>query len=550
MPAIPRSAPCLAAALPLAALLALGGGLTLSAPLSAQSQSDGTANSGMGSDAVPAPLVPMAEVEQAWEREDFTFVRQALAQLAEQTGTPLAQYRYGRVLLEGRGGPRDLDGATLWLEKAVAQDHIQAATLLARVYLSAPEGARDGARAAALLTGSAARGDAEAQYYLALLVSAGDGVPKDEARAVSWLLAAAEQQHAEAQYALARAYARGAGTAEDPAKARRWLEEAAANNHRDAQFYLANAYDNGQGVPLNKTEALRWYLRAAEQGLPLAQRRLGTRYLRGEDVAADAETALHWLTAAAEAGDPGAMANLGWGYARGQVLPKDDALAAHWYDRAADTGLGRAQLALGLFYQTGRGVEVDLAKAVKLYRQAAEQDTPGASAQLASLAISGQLETLMAPHDMVPWVAAAARQQAEENADQEANEALSWLQSRAGEDIRPAQLALAQLYLEQGGDAATAAQLLDRAAQAGDATAQAALGQLYTTGTGVALDYVQAHKWLNIAAASGAAGAADTREVIAQLMTPEQIAEAQSAARSFFESPPPIPQTAPAESDQ
>ena len=61
----------------------------------------------------------MAAIEQAWAAGDFVFVRQGLKRHAEETGTPLAQYRYGRVLLEGRGGPADPAAAQGWLEQAV-----------------------------------------------------------------------------------------------------------------------------------------------------------------------------------------------------------------------------------------------------------------------------------------------------------------------------------------------------------------------------------------------------------------------------------------------
>ena len=55
----------------------------------------------------PAAMPTMAEVEQAYTRGDFVFVRSALQKLAETDGSALAQYRFGRVLAEGRGGPRD-----------------------------------------------------------------------------------------------------------------------------------------------------------------------------------------------------------------------------------------------------------------------------------------------------------------------------------------------------------------------------------------------------------------------------------------------------------
>ena len=62
----------------------------------------------------------------------------------------------------------------------------------------------------------------------------------------------------------------------------------------------------------------------------------------------------------------------------------------------------------------------------------------------------------------------------------------------------------------------------------------ALLGQAYASGAdGLEQDYVAAHAWLNLAGAAGHAEAAETREVIAALMTPEQIAEAQARARDL-----------------
>ena len=497
--------------------------LTAMTPLSAQTPAAG-------------PLPEMATVEQAWKRGDFVTVRRDLEHLAKESGSALAQYRYGQVLLEGRGGPRDLNGAVQWLQQAVAQDHLEATTLLARVYLSASEDQRNPAAAAALLARSAARGDREAQYYLALLSSAGDGLIKDEAAAVNWLLAAAEQDHVAAQYALSRAYARGAGTAEDAAKALLWLNRAAEAGHSEAQFYLALTYERGQGVDQNPASALRWYRASAESGFILAQRILGTRYMLGDGVEQNFEEALRWLTSAAKAGEPGAMSNLGYIYATGRGVPVDNTAAAAWYARAAEAGVGGAMLALGQFYETGNGVPQDTAKALALYQQAAAQDRPGATQRLVEMTLSGAVQDLLAPHQMVPWMASAAGEDGENRA-----KALAWLEASAADNIRPAQTALALLWLQQGEDTEAAAALLIQAATAGDPQAQLRLGQLFTTGSGVALDYVQAHSWLNIAAASGAAEAAKHRDVVAQLMTFEQIAEAQTAARDFFDSASVLP---------
>ena len=72
------------------------------------------------------------------------------------------------------------------------------------------------------------------------------------------------------------------------------------------------------------------------------------------------------------------------------------------------------------------------------------------------------------------------------------------------------------------------------AADQGYAEAQITLGNMYFYGLGVTQDFVAAHMWFSIAAASGDAGAANIRELIAILMTPDQISEAQKLAREWM----------------
>jgi len=60
------------------------------------------------------------------------------------------------------------------------------------------------------------------------------------------------------------------------------------------------------------------------------------------------------------------------------------------------------------------------------------------------------------------------------------------------------------------------------------------LGLLYSTGQGVSLDYVQAHKWFNLAAMRGNESARHCRAELAREMTPEEIAAAQREAREWL----------------
>ena len=71
------------------------------------------------------------------------------------------------------------------------------------------------------------------------------------------------------------------------------------------------------------------------------------------------------------------------------------------------------------------------------------------------------------------------------------------------------------------------------AADAGDRRAMLALGRLYAQGLGAPQDYVEAHKWFNLAASRGEAAAVGERDALAAKMTPQQVAAAQELVRSW-----------------
>jgi TPR repeat protein len=82
-------------------------------------------------------------------------------------------------------------------------------------------------------------------------------------------------------------------------------------------------------------------------------------------------------------------------------------------------------------------------------------------------------------------------------------------------------------------DYATALRLIRPLADQGDANAQYILGVFYNNGLGVPQDYVRSYMWLNLAATQGRESAATFRDLVARLMTPAQIAEAQKLAREW-----------------
>lgn len=75
-----------------------------------------------------------------------------------------------------------------------------------------------------------------------------------------------------------------------------------------------------------------------------------------------------------------------------------------------------------------------------------------------------------------------------------------------------------------------ALQWYQKAAEQGYADAQIYLGMMYHNGEGTSVDYTKAYVWFDLAATQGHNRAIELRNLIAEKMTPDQIAEAKERA--------------------
>jgi len=165
-----------------------------------------------------------------------------------------------------------------------------------------------------------------------------------------------------------------------------------------------------------------------------------------------------------------------------------------------------AEVRRGINYLTGDGVGQDDAEALKHFKPAAEQRNVYAETLLAGMYENGN------------------------GVAQDYKEAVKWYRLAALQGYAEAQLGLGGMYLKGQAvpqDDAEALRWFQSAAEQGHDPSQAMLGAIYEHSE---RDYVQAHMWYSFAAARGNEPATKDRDLLAEKMTPDQIAESQRLA--------------------
>jgi TPR repeat protein len=112
------------------------------------------------------------------------------------------------------------------------------------------------------------------------------------------------------------------------------------------------------------------------------------------------------------------------------------------------------------------------------------------------------------------------------------DQARAWYTRAAAQGYSSALYSLGYVCFTQG-DGACAVEWWTRAARQDSADAMFSLGVLYDEGTAMPRDPVQAHMWYDLAAAAGAAGAAEKRDALARGMSVAEVAEARRRAQAW-----------------
>lgn len=396
-------------------------------------------------------------------------------------GDPAAQYEVALMYATGVGVGKNVSQAFAWTKAAAEKGHTAAQYLLGSAYAGGLGTPKDAQKALFWFIKAYEHGNEKASLKLARVLAAGQ-----PALAFRFAIESAEKGLADAQLAVAECYADAVGVEQDSRLALAWYQRAAEQGVAAAQFALARSHEQGSGVAVDLTLARQWYRDAAAQGHPGAQLALdrldavgdgrvnrGTKGRAGNRERRSSDT--RWTQYAAH-GRPDDLFDLGRMFELGISVEKSVKQARAWYRKAAELGQADAQFALAQGFESS-----EHGQAAQWYRKAAAQGHADAQYALAAL----QMQGLGTTHDPVS--------------------ALTWYAMAAEQGHAPAQFALAQLLKKDAGTIAFDA--ITRAAAAGQAQAQCAMGDRYAQGAGVAQNWFEACRWYERAAQQGDATA-------------------------------------------
>lgn len=377
--------------------------------------------------------------------------------MSAEQGNTYAQYRLGRLYLDGTEVDKDIDAAVHWLSKAVEQDNEYAQYTLGILYLSGEEVPLDSEKGETLLLRSAEQGNPYAMYRYGCLLR---DVYEAKEASLRWIQKAAAQNHPGALYTLC-----ARNMADNFPKALTYLNRLECLDRKENSYiayYLGKLYLMDENRLKDVPKAIAYLQEAAEQENDMALYTLGKLYLSEKDVPKNVFFAISCLEQAAKLENSYAEYQLGQLYIRGIDVPQDVGIGLWYLNSAADKDNDMALYALGKLYLTGEnGVPQNLGKALECFRRSADLDNAAACYQLGKIYLAGVF------------------------VQKNVGVALAYFEKSASLDNDAAMYALGNIYLKGEDvpkDVEMAVQYFKAAADRGNDYAMYQLGKLYFLG--------------------------------------------------------------------
>jgi uncharacterized protein len=281
------------------------------------------------------------------------FLRAAEKELAK------AEFYYGQMLKEGIGGDKDFKEARKYFLKATEKDDPDAIAEYSYGLMlhDGKGGDRDLEGAREYFFRAAEKGDANAETYYAYMLYNGEGgdVLLEEAR--KYYYRAAEKRDANAEISLSRMLYNGEGGDENLEEARKYFFRAAQRRDIEAEYHYAIMLYFGEGGDVLLEEAREYFHRAAEKGYTNAEIYYAQMLYKGEGrpegsvglvSPEDLEGAREYYYNAAKKGNALAEYNYGMILYRAEGKDKESNLeeAKRYFHRAMKSGFIPAQVLL------------------------------------------------------------------------------------------------------------------------------------------------------------------------------------------------------------
>jgi CHAT domain-containing protein/TPR repeat protein len=253
-----------------------------------------------------------------------------------------------------------------------------------------------------------------------------------------------------------------------------------------AQAVASIHYSLGWQVPKNVDLALQYAMASAKAGHPLGAYRVGAALRSGEGVDKDEERGLSIQAETADglnnmSGDPYAMTSLGVMLFQGKILQENKREAARLYKAAADMGYAPALFNYAMCAEAGHGIRKDLQVREAYLKKAAAWDYP--------LALETLGESSAAPSTNAP-VVPTFEQPVSNWSDEDLLSQEEYVPSLSPSDPEWPYIVLTLRDVK-------------KAAEAGDAYAQAVLSIHYSVGWKVPQDHELAFKYAKLSADQG-----------------------------------------------
>lgn len=338
---------------------------------------------------------------------------------AASRGSSAAVAELGVDFYEGRGTARDPIRARNQFERVVASNRA-AQTYLGGMLLQGEGGPADVDRGRRLLIDAARGGSALANYRVAVAYRTGRyGFPRDARQSIVHLTRAAQAGRRQATIDLARAYASGDGVAVDQRASVLWANRAIESGAISADLLLltATALARGDHLPRDRPRAERMLSEMAQAGSSSAMLQLGRLYFTYGSVEAQ-RAAIGLLQRAAQLGQTTALVDLGRAYASGLGVDIDPARSVFYLRSSAIGGNSDGMIEYGRSLATGFGLARDERAAAQWYLRAARMGNPKGMIAFADASARGE---------GLPQSFTVARQWIEEGVKRGDPESIYWL---------------------------------------------------------------------------------------------------------------------------